>query len=134
MMRNAAFLIFLVLTLCACAALSDKQRDESFNSAILRYTNAIRWGDHATASQFHRPDDPAAIITPSPASEPIRVTACEPVQITPSDSGNESAVTVRITYYRDDGMTLKTLIDQQSWEYAATEKTWHITSPPPVFK
>jgi hypothetical protein len=132
-MRNAGFLIFLVLTLCACAALSEKQRDESFDTAISHYTKAIRWGDFAAANEFRRPEDPA-IITPPPASEQIRVTACEPVQISPSASGNESAVTVRITYYRDDGMTLKTLIDQQSWEYAAAEKTWYITSPPPVFK
>lgn len=132
-MRNAGFLILLVLTLCACAALSDKQRKESFDSAISHYTKAIRWGDFAAANQFHRPEDPAAI-TPPAASRPVRVTACEPVQVTPSATGNESAVSVRITYYHDDGMMLKTLIDQQTWKYDPAEKTWYISSPPPVFK
>jgi hypothetical protein len=113
----------------ACA-LSEKQRDESFQTAISHYTKAIRWGD-CCGQRFRRPEDPAIITPPPPANNPghcLRAGAN-----LPSASGNESAVTVRITYYRDDGMTLKTLIDQQSWEYAAAEILVH-HFPPPMFK
>jgi len=132
-MRNTGILVLLVMTLCACASLDERKRSVSFETAILQYEQSIRWGDFSAANRLRRPDVPAAI-TPTQPGEQIRITACETVQVTASSDGNETAVVMKITYYHDDGMTLKTLVDQQLWKYDTEHQAWYISSPPPVFR
>ena len=131
-MRITGLLVLLVMTLGACTSLDDKKRDASFETAIYQYVQAMRWSDFSAANRLRKPDSVA--IPPVQAGEQIRVTACETVQVNASSDASEAAVAMKITYYQDDGMTLKTLIDQQLWKYDATQQAWYITSPPPVFK
>ena len=131
-MRQLALLLLISMCLTACATLETRERESAFDEASNVYGKAIRWSDFETAEQLRRLDAEHTA-RPRPADD-IRVTSYKTVRMKPAADGNEIAVTVRITYYHDDAMTLKEITDQQLWKYNADEQSWHIATPLPEFK
>jgi hypothetical protein len=132
-MRNSGLLILLSLVLCACTALSANERSALLDYTTGHYEQAFRWGDTAAAGKFRRPGDPAAGASLTGGGQ-VKVTGCEIMQSTPSADGNAATVNVRISYYHEDAMMVKTLVDAQHWQYDAAQRAWYITSPPPKFE
>ena len=131
-MRRIVILLLISTVLCACASLENRQRETTFDMATSTYGKAIRWSDFEAANKW-RSTDEKQTAQPLPAKD-IRVTSYKTVRVTPTADGNEIALTVQITYYHNDVMTLKDVTDQQVWKYDADKQTWHITTALPKFK
>ncbi len=131
-MRQIGLLLLISTVLCACASLEDKQRNSTFETDTAMYAKAIRWGELETAEQLRRLADPQPV--QSPPADQARVTSYETLRAKPAGDGNTVTLTVRIMYYHTDGMTLKSVTDQQVWIYDADEQHWYITTPLPEFK
>ncbi len=131
-MRQIVILLLISAVLCACATMENKQRESTFDMATAIYGKAVRWGDYETAEQLRRLDEQQTA-RPPPAKD-IRITSYKTVRVSPAADENEIALTVQITYYHDDTMTLKDVTDQQVWKYDADKEYWYITTPLPEFR
>jgi len=131
-MRQIGLLLLISTLLCACASIDDRKRNSAFDIDTALYAKAIRWGDLTTAEQLQRLDDTQPV-RPPPADQ-TRVTSYETLRVTPAGDGSTVTLTVKISYYHTDGMTLKSVTDQQVWIYDADEQHWYITTPLPELR
>jgi hypothetical protein len=131
-MRQIALLLLTSTFLYACSTIEMRERETTFAEATHVYSKAVRWSDFQDAEQMRRLDEKHTA-RPLPADD-IRITSYKTISIQPSADGNEMALTVRITYYHNDTLTLKDVTDQQVWKYNADDKYWYITTPLPEFR
>lgn len=134
-MRRLLVPILIVLVLGACAGIDNRKKLSTFETAVFRYSKAIRWSEFGLADSMRRlPDDLPAAAQPPGQLERIRITGYETLATDRSPDGSEMRVTVRIVYYHEDGLKVNTLVDNQVWQYDADRSTWYITTPLPDFR
>ncbi len=132
-MRHLLVLVS-VLSLLACTALGDRQRDSKLDDALSDYASAIRWGDFRRADDLRRLADPGQT-SPSPDSlADVRVTSYRVIDTVKTASGDAADLDVSISFYIDESMSVRTLRDHQHWSYDAPTSRWYITTPLPDFR
>ena len=133
-MRTVLLVVMTVLTLSACATIDSKKKSATFETAMFRYSKAIRWSEFGLADGMRRLPDRQHTAQPVEYLEHIKITSYETLSTSSLDDGSEVRVTVRIIYYHDDGLKLNTLLDNQVWKYDEDTHSWYITTPLPVFR
>lgn len=132
-MRTLFLVTIAVLALSACSTIDSKRKTATFETAVFRYSKAIRWSEFGLADGMRRLPAGDYVTQRPEYLEHIKVTSYETLG-TSNISDAEIEVTVRIVYYHDDGLKLNTLIDNQLWKFDADGAYWYITTPLPVFK
>jgi len=133
-MRTLLLVIMTVIALAACATIDSKKKSATLETTLLKYSNAIRWGEFGLAdSMRHLPGGQHATQT-TETLEHIKVTSYETISTSSLEDGSGLRTTVKIDYYHDDGMKVNSLLDDQVWEYDEDTTTWYIITPLPVFK
>jgi hypothetical protein len=110
-----------------CAAFGDAMgRESALEDAQLRYTQYVRWGELAAASEFVAPDERAEFLGQARAFEGIRVTDYEIGRIV-YDEDRESA-TVRVTYraYSLGSLEERRVEEEQRWVRPGAGNTWYV--------
>lgn len=134
-MRRLLVPIMIVLMLGACATIDSRKKTSTFETAVFRYSKAIRWNEFGLADSMRRlPDGAPAAARPAGQLEHIKVTGYETLGTDSSPDGSEMRVTVRVVYYHEDGLKVNSLIDSQVWQYDEDQGTWFITTPLPDFR
>lgn len=123
-----------VLVLTACATIDSKKKSATFETAMFRYSKAIRWGEFGLADSMRRLPEGEHATQPAGYLEHIKITSYETISTSSLDDGSEVKVTARIVFYHDDGVKLNTLLDNQLWKYDEDKHEWYITTPLPVFR
>jgi hypothetical protein len=131
----ARYILYLcVVLLVGCATFEASQRMELFDDTSLAYEKALRFGDYRLANKFTRKEGAGQQDPDFNHLKNIRVTSYELLESTSSPDNLKVELTVEIRYFHADYLVVKTLIDEQRWEYDATEKCWHLHSALPDFK
>ena len=133
-MRTLLLLTMTVLALSACTTIDSKKKASTFETAMFRYSKAIRWGEFGLADSMRRLPEGQHPVQSTESLEHIRITSYETLSTGSLDDGAGVKVVVRIVFYHDDGVTLNTLTDNQVWEYDDDTRSWYITTPLPVFR
>jgi uncharacterized protein YceK len=134
-MRTLLVPIVIMLMLGACASIDSRKKASTFETALFRYSKAIRWSEFGMADSMRRlPEDLPAATRPPGQLEHIRVTGYETLATDSSPDGSEIRVSARIVYYHEDGLRVNSLIDNQIWQYDDEQDTWYITTPLPDFR
>jgi hypothetical protein len=133
-MRTLVLLTMTILAVSACATIEGKKKTATFETAVFRYSKAIRWSEFGLADSMRRLPEGLHTAQPAEFLEHIKVTSYETLATSPVADGSEVRVTVRIVYYHNDSPKLSTLLDNQIWKYDADSHSWHITTPLPVFR
>ena len=104
------------------------------NLRLKEYAHEVRWGQLEALSSYLKPDmvDEQKDVAVDPQN--IRVTNYEVLRRVHPGEENQVSQTVRIEYLFRDRQVVKTLIDQQLWEYIPDSKDWQRANPIPVFK
>jgi hypothetical protein len=132
---NRIIVLFLTaILLQACAAIDDSKKTISLDQSLYFYESAMRWADFKSANSLRRyTGDPAPATDPAKLRR-IKVTGYEVLNTVPSDDETEVYVTARISYYDEDNLKVKSLTDNQVWQYDKQHNAWYVSTPLPVFK
>lgn len=130
-MKGAVWAILLCGTLLAgCASVFDFRREEVFEDSAKRYGRMIRWSDFESAKSYLAPAEPEAKTTPP---KNVRVTDYEVKQMTYAEGKRRVVQVVDISYFLADDPRIKTLQDQQVWEFDSDRNAWLLKSGFPNF-
>jgi hypothetical protein len=94
----------------------------------------VRWGQLEALPSYLKPELIADQADIAKDPQNIRVTNYEVLRNPLPGEENQISQTVRIEYLFRDRQVVKTLIDQQLWEYFPEAKDWQRANPIPVFK
>lgn len=121
----------VVLFLAACSSMQHASMNKKLRLQLQSYDHAVRWGDLEEMYAFVKPDgEPLRI---PEGLENVRVTAYEPLTTVTEEQDRRVRRRVKIQYLHRDRQVVKTLIDEQLWEYDDTMEQWFRTNPPPEF-
>ncbi len=120
-----------LLFLAACASTFDFRKEELFETSSKRYGRMIRWSDFENARGYFAADVSEARRT---APQDIQVTEYEPNQIAVADDRRHVLQVVRISYFKLDDLRIRTIQDQQLWEFDSEQGAWFLKSGFPEFK
>ena len=110
-----------------CAAFGDAMgRERALEDAQLRYTQHVRWGELAAASEFVAPEARAEYLSQTPAFEAIRITEYEIGRIVYDD--DRGSATVRVTYraYALASLEEKRIEEEQRWVRPGMGNAWFV--------
>ena len=133
-MKRIITLLLGAILLQACAAVDDSKKTISLDKSLYYYESAMRWADFAAANSLRRYEG-----EPAPATDParlkhIKITGYDVISTKPSDDESTVYITVKISYYDEDNLKLRSLTDNQVWNFDDTQKIWYITTALPEFK
>ena len=124
-------LIFLII---GCAGIQTGKRMTLFDDTARAYLRAIRWGDYEAAFAFRNLQSADTKMPDFEDLRQIRVTAYNVKQTILSEDQLKVMRIVDFQYYRISNVTVKNLIDRQTWEYDKEANRWYLTSDLPDFK
>jgi hypothetical protein len=129
--RTSAALLVVGLLLSGCASSFDFRRQDAFEERVRQYGNLIRWSEFESAEYFlaldnsgNRPKGPTD----------VHVTDYQVKLTLVAEDARKAGQTVDIAYFRSGNPRLKTLTDQQLWEFDAVRNDWFLKSGFPDFK
>jgi hypothetical protein len=130
-MKGAVWAILLCgLLLAGCASVFDFRREEVFEDSAKRYGRLIRWSDFESAKAYLAPAEPGAKTT---LPKNVRVTDYEVKQMTYAEGKRRVVQVVDISYFLANDPRIKTLQDQQLWEFDSDREAWLLKSGFPNF-
>ena len=130
-MKRALWATFLSgVLLAGCAASFDFRREEIFEDSAKRYGRLIRWSDFENAKAYLAPA-PSGVDTPLPKD--VRVTDYEVKQMAYAEGKQQVIQLVEISYYLLKDPRIKTLQDQQMWEFDSNKGVWLLKTGLPQF-
>ena len=128
-------LVFGLICLCtiSCARISTIAKENAFEAQSRSYMRAIRWGEYEAAREFLRLEEGVSMPAVQEMQD-IRVTSYEVKTISLSQNQETVFQTVEIKYYRATLPVVKTITDQQIWEYDVGSEIWYLKSGLPGFE
>ena len=133
--NNLGLSVFLLVVLIAsCAGGLYLSQQKKFERMSRAYEKVIRWSDFEDAVQYL--NDTAKKKNPPDLKKlkHIKVVEYEVKRTTLMKDQSQVFQIAEIQYYRDDSNVVKTVTDNQFWEYDATLKNWYLLSGLPDFE
>ena len=131
MRRMSAALLMVGLLLSGCASSFDYRRQDAFEERVRHYGNLIRWSEFESAEYFLALDNSG---NRPKAPNDVRITDYQVKLTLVAEDARKAGQTVDITYFRSGNPRLKTLTDQQLWEFDVVRNDWFLKSGFPAFK
>ncbi len=131
--QKSVAVVVVTLMMVGCGSLSGGKRSSNFKIQMLAFENAIRWGEFQSADKFRKRETNAPE-TDFAAYEGIRISAYQVMSTVPKQGGDQVMRTVRIQYYRETNPAIRTVTQQQLWEYDAEGEVWMLLGSLPQFK
>ncbi len=127
----ALLMLILPFLVGGCATMEEAGRNQKLRFQLDSYDHVVRWGDLEEMYGYVKPGgEPLKVPR---GLENIRVTEYE--QLGPLVPEGEHRVRrrVKIDYLYRDRQVIRTLVDEQLWEYDETLEHWFRVNPPPEF-
>ena len=131
MRRMSAALLMVGLLLSGCASSFDFRRQDTFEERVRQYGNLMRWSEFEAAEYFLSLDSSGK--RPKAPSD-VQITDYQVKLMLFSDDARKAGQTVDITYFKKGNPRLRTLTDQQLWEFDEARNDWFLKSGFPDFK
>jgi hypothetical protein len=116
---------------CRTMAMSDLP--DELDARVMTFEDVVRWGDLNKMYAFLKPD-PEQTVEPQQGLDNVRVTGYELVEPLNQIDPMRWRQAAKIDYVLTDRQVVRQLVDFQIWESEDEGKTWHRTTPVPVFK
>ncbi len=131
-LRLSVFLLLLLVP--GCASVSDRLTMNKFSEASKAYGEAILWSHYEAANLYRKSGGAASKPPDFEKFKNIKVAMYDVKQIDLSEDKRHVSQVVEIKYYKQDNMIIKTVRDEQMWEYDPDENRWYLSSGLPQFK
>ena len=106
---------------------------QDFEDADRAYRRALIWSEYTVAAAFLQSDDPAKVEAETERLNNFKVTNYEPRLIKVLKTDVRIRQVVKISYFRKDSLVVKTISDDQLWEYDPKKRSWLLTTGFPKF-
>ena len=116
-----------------CATVLDSRRMNIFADTSKNYGKALLWGHYEAANLYRQPEVASRQKPDFEKLRNIKVTQYDVRQMTVSDNGLRIDQEAEIAYYHRDKVIVKTLRDQQVWEFDTGDRRWYLTTGLPEF-
>jgi hypothetical protein len=129
--RTSAALLMVGLLLSGCASSFDFRRQDTFEERVRQYGNLIRWSEFEAAEYFLASDNTGK--RPK-APNDVHITGYQVKRMLVAADARKAGQTVDITYFMSGNLRVKTLTDEQLWEFDDARNDWYLKSGFPAFK
>jgi hypothetical protein len=105
-----------------------------FSEASRAYGAAILWSHFEAANLYCKSGGDAGKPPDFEKLKTIKVAMYDVKQVDLAEDKRHVSQVVEIKYYQLDNVVIKTIRDEQLWEYDPKEKSWYLSSGLPPFK
>jgi hypothetical protein len=134
MNRTLIVVVLLIGVIIGCSSLKIRDPLKAFDKANRAYRNAVSWSEYEVAATFLKNEEEEKVEELVEQLNQFKVTAYEPRTMTVVEEDVRVRQVVKISYFKKDNMVIKTMADDQLWEYDSELHTWHLTTGLPKFK
>lgn len=127
-----AALLFGFIIGCSSIKIKDPMR--AFDKANRAYRQAVSWSEFVVAATFMKDEDEKKVEKQIEHLNQYKVTAYELRTFTVVEEDVRVRQVVKISYFKTDDMVVKSMADDQLWEYDPEEHTWHLLTGLPELK
>ena len=127
----AALLIGLII---GCSSLKIRGPMHAFDEANRAYRQAVSWSEYVVAATFLENKDERKVEAQIEHLNKFRVTAYELRTVTVVEADVRIRQVVKISYFKKDDMVVKSMADDQLWEYDPELHTWQLLTGLPELK
>lgn len=134
MKRAIVVAVFLISLIISCSSLKIKDPMKAFDQANRAYRQAVSWSEYDVAATFLKKEDEEKVSKQIEHLNKFKVTAYELRTLTVVEADVRVRQVVKISYFKNDDMVVKSMADDQLWEYDAELGSWQILTGLPKFK
>lgn len=137
MKKILPILLLGLVAVVGCASYAKTNQMTKFTTISENYEAAIRWFDFDAADSFRKDSINRSNPLDFKHLKRIEVISYEVKKIVPIEDEEQIirvGQVVEIKYYKIDDLVIKTIVDNQSWEYDQESENWYLTSEFPEFK
>ncbi|CAB1074609.1 hypothetical protein D1AOALGA4SA_2428 [Olavius algarvensis Delta 1 endosymbiont] len=134
MNRASIVALLLISVLVGCSSLQFNDPLKAFEEANHGYRQAISWSEFMVAATFLKNEDEAQVEEQIKLLDNYKVTAYELRTMTVVEEYVRVRQVVKISYFRKDDLVVKSMADDQLWEYNPELRTWQLTTGLPKLR
>jgi hypothetical protein len=117
-----------------CGSLQIKDSMQAFDDANRAYRQAISWSEYVVAATSLTTENEDNVEAEIEHLNKFRVTAYELRALTVVEKDVRIRQIVKISYFRKDDLVVRTIADDQIWQYNPEKRTWLLTTGFPKLK
>ena len=134
MNRTTIVIALLIGLIIGCSSLKIRDPMKAFDEANRAYRQAISWSEYVVAATFLKNEDEEKVEALIEHLNKFRVTAYEPRAMTVVEDDARVRQVVKISYFKKDNLVVKSIADDQLWEYDPEKHTWLLLTGFPKLK
>jgi hypothetical protein len=135
MNRTTIVSVLLIGLLISCNPIKELRNPmKAFDDANRAYRQAISWAEFVVAATYLKNEDEETKEAQIEHLNQFKVTAYEPRAITVIEEDVRIRQVVKISYFKKDNLVVKSIADDQIWEYDPEQHSWYLLSGFPKFK
>ena len=134
MNRTTIVIALLIGLIIGCSSLKIRDPMKAFDEANRAYRQAISWSEYVVAATFLKNEDEEKVEALIEHLNKFRVTAYEPRAMTVVEDDVRVRQVVKISYFKKDNLVVKSIADDQLWEYDPEKHTWLLLTGFPELK
>ena len=117
-----------------CSSIKIKDPMRAFDKANRAYRQAVSWSEFVVAATFLKDEDEKKVEKQIEHLNQYKVTAYELRTFTVVEEDVRVRQEVKISYFKTDDMVVKSMADDQLWEYDPEQHTWQLLTGLPELK
>jgi hypothetical protein len=133
MIRPMLVVVLAISLMSGCSTLKIGDRMQDFEDTSRAYGRAIAWSEYDVAAAFLKSGDQDQTAPDIEHLNQFKVTAYEPRLVAVLEKDVRIRQVVRISYFRKDNLVVRTISDDQIWEYDADKSSWVLKTGFPKF-
>ena len=134
MNRKIVVAALLLGFIIGCSSIKIRDPMRAFDKANRAYRQAVSWSEFVVAATFMKDEDEKKVEKQIEHLNQYKVTAYELRTFTVVEEDVRVRQVVKISYFKTDDMVVKSMADDQRWEYDPEEHTWHLLTGLPELK
>ena len=134
MNRKLVVVVLLIGVIIGCSSLKIRDPLKAFDKANRAYRNAVSWSEYEVAATFLKNEEEEKVEKLVEQLNQFKVTAYEPRTMTVVEEDVRVRQVVKISYFKTDDMVVKSMADDQLWEYDPEQHTWLLLTGFPKLK
>ena len=134
MKRTFVLTALLIFLIGGCSSLKINDPMKGFDEANRAYRNAVSWSEYYVAATFLKEKDEEKVEKEIKYLTQFKVTAYELRSLNVVEADVRVRQVVKISYFKKDDLVVKSMADDQLWEYDPQLGTWQLLTGLPKFK
>lgn len=134
MNRTTIAAVLLMGLFFGCSTLKINDPMKAFDQANRAYRQAVSWSEYDVAATFVKKEDGAKMEEQIEHLNRFKVTAYELRSLTVLKDDSRVRQVVKISYFKNDDLVVKSMADDQLWEYDPKLGVWQLLTGLPNLK